>query len=287
VGFLVDRRTAGEWPMAVSGYNTVTSFFDESGKFKDHRIIAFGGIASYNENINSFADEWGKLLHRNGLTELSAKNALNHRRWLSSKNKRVGVKERIEDLAPFIACIRKHLQLVTSVTIDAHAFRKLPAHFFQTYGNDPVFVAFARSLLRVIEFTPDPDKISFICDDDEETAVHFYRLYRRIKKVLPEAKNKIVAITFADDKVLFALQAADFVASLMRLEAGRRMHRIPYDYLSLFKALSKSPESHEKLWEVSAAFGNKTTLVHLAKSLKAERKKSQKNSQNAKRPSFR
>jgi hypothetical protein len=41
--------------MAVSGYNTVTSFFDESGKFKDHRIIAFGGIASYNENISSFA----------------------------------------------------------------------------------------------------------------------------------------------------------------------------------------------------------------------------------------
>jgi hypothetical protein len=41
--------------MAVSGYNTVTSFFDESGKFKDHRIIAFGGIASYNKNIDSFA----------------------------------------------------------------------------------------------------------------------------------------------------------------------------------------------------------------------------------------
>jgi hypothetical protein len=31
-----------------------------------------------------------------------------------------------------------------------------------------------------------------------------------------------------------------------------------------------------KLWEVSAAFGNKTTLVNLAKSLKVERKKVQK-----------
>jgi hypothetical protein len=49
----------------------------------------------------------------------------------------------------------------------------------------------------------------------------------------------------------------------------------PYDYLSLFKALLKSPESHEKLWEVSAAFGNKATLVNLAKSLKAQRKKAQ------------
>jgi len=50
VGFLLNRRIAGEWLMAVSGYNTVTSFFDESGKFKDHNIIAFGGVASYNEN---------------------------------------------------------------------------------------------------------------------------------------------------------------------------------------------------------------------------------------------
>jgi hypothetical protein len=102
VGFLVSRRIAGEWLMAVSGYNTVTSFFGESGKFKDHRIIALGGIASYNENINSLADEWGRMLYRNGLTELSAKKVFNHGRWLSSKNNRVGVKERIEDLAPFI-----------------------------------------------------------------------------------------------------------------------------------------------------------------------------------------
>jgi hypothetical protein len=59
VSFLVSRRIAGEWLMAVSGCNTVTSFLGESGKFKYQRIIAFGGIASYNENINSFADEWG------------------------------------------------------------------------------------------------------------------------------------------------------------------------------------------------------------------------------------
>jgi len=260
-----------EWLMP--GYNTVTAFFDESGKFKDHKVISFAGVAGFNEEFQPFADEWGRLLHRNGLQILSAKDAFNARRPLSRKNTRVGVKERNEDLSQFVACIRKHLSLVTGVTIDVRAFKKLPSHFFQTYGNDPVFVAFARALLKVVEFTPDPDKISFICDDEEQVAIHIYRLYRRIKTVFPKARKKLVGITFADDRVLFALQAADLVAALMRLEVGRKWLRASYDCAPLFDALSKSPERHERIWEVSTAFADKPTLIGLAQALKAEREK--------------
>jgi hypothetical protein len=58
--------------------------------------------------------------------------------------------------------------------------------FFQTYGGDPVFVAFARSMLEVIGSTPDRDKVSFVCDDEEEVAFafHMFRLYRRVKRIL-------------------------------------------------------------------------------------------------------
>jgi uncharacterized protein DUF3800 len=260
----------------MAGYNTVTAFFDESGKFKDHKVISFGGVAGYNEFFQPFADEWGTLLHRNGLQILSAKDAFNAGRPLSRKNTRVGVKERNEDLAQFVSCIRKHLQVVTGVTIDVRAFKKLPSHFFQTYGSDPIFVAFARALLKVVDFTPDGDKISFTCDDEEQLAFHIYRLYRRIKTKYPEARNKLVAISFADDRVLFALQAADLVAALLRLEAGRKWLRAPYDYIPLFKALSKSPEKHERIWDVSIAFADKPTLIGLAESLKAQREKRKK-----------
>jgi uncharacterized protein DUF3800 len=263
--------------MSVSGYNTVSSFFDESGKFKDHKVISFGGVAAYNENFIDFANEWGRLLFRNGLQALNAKNVLNARRPLSRKNTRVGLEQRIEDLASFVGCIRKHLQVVIGVRIDVRAFKKLPTHFFQTYGADPIFVAFARSMLEVIGFTPDRDKISFVCDDEEEVAFHMFKLYRRVKKIFPGARNKLVAITFADDKALFALQAADLVSSIMRLEAGRRMLRAKYDYLPLFKALSKSPARNEQLWNVLIAFGNKRMLVDLSDSLNAERKRMQKN----------
>jgi len=63
----------------TTGYNTVTAFFDESGKFKDHKVISFGGVAGFNEEFPSFADEWGSLLYRNGLQVLSAKDAFNSR----------------------------------------------------------------------------------------------------------------------------------------------------------------------------------------------------------------
>jgi hypothetical protein len=163
----------------MAGYRTVTTFFDVSGKPKDHKVIVFGGVAAYNEYFNPFAEEWGRLLYRNGLHVLTAKDVFNARRPLSRKNNRIGIDDRIRDLLPFIACIRKHLQVVTSVAVDVDAFGKLPSHFFQSYGNDPVFVAFARALLKVLDFTPDKDKIGFTCDDDEELAVHLFRLYRK------------------------------------------------------------------------------------------------------------
>jgi hypothetical protein len=42
--------------MAVKG-NTITAFLDESGKFKDHKVICFGGVYSYNENFNEFGED--------------------------------------------------------------------------------------------------------------------------------------------------------------------------------------------------------------------------------------
>lgn len=257
----------------MAGYHTVTTFFDESGKFRDHKVVAFGGVAAYNEFFIPFADEWSRLLFRNGIDALRVARAFKHHVPLGSKNKRLGISGRIEDLLPFVACIRRHLQVVTGVTVDVRAFGKLPEQYFQTYGRDPVYVAFARSLLKVIDFTPDHDKISFTCDDDEETATTLFRLYRRVKNVIPDARKKLAAITFADDKVLFGLQAADLVAGLLRLEAGRRMFRKKYDYLPLTKALfNQKLQPNERLYEASVAFADRTTLINHAKSLIAERK---------------
>jgi hypothetical protein len=266
----------------MAGYNTVTTFMDESGKFRDRKVVCFGGVSAYNEFFALFADEWGRLLLKNGLQVLNAKDSFNWNSPLSAKNNRTGLKERIEDLLPFIACIRKHLQLVTGVTVDVAAYRELPQQFHEVYDRDPIYMAFARALLQATGFTGKNNKLGFTCDDDLETGNKFFILYRKIRRVMPDIRHILVAITFAEDRYLFGLQAADVVSGLMRLEAGKKMLGVPYDYETLFHELSSVPKPCERIWEVSACFADKKMLENLANSLieNLRKKKSDERARN-------
>jgi hypothetical protein len=135
------------------------------------------------------------------MKKFSAKEAFNHRRPLGKRNKAMGVRKRIAALRPFVQCIRTHLSVVSGVTIHVPAFRAAPPKLHAVYAKNPIFMAFLRALLHVLDFTPDNDKISFICDDEEETAISFYRLYRKVQKIWPGARGKLAALSFADDSV--------------------------------------------------------------------------------------
>jgi hypothetical protein len=179
--------------------------------------------------------------------------------------------------------------VVSGVAIDVAAFKKQPSHLFQKLGNDPSYAAFVREILQIIDFCGTDDGISLICDEDEETAMEFYRLYRHIKRVWPTAKDKLAGITFADDTQLFALQAADMVASLIRLEAGRRMLALPYDYGDLFQDLTAATaKPGERIWQSEIAFADENTMVQLATDLKGEwdRREIRKEKPNSEYPKF-
>jgi hypothetical protein len=261
-GFGLPIPQKSEWLM------TVSAFFDESGKFKDKKVICFGGVVSFAEHFNDFGIEWRRLLRLNGLKSLHATEAFKHRRPLSKKNQNTGLNKRINDLLPFVSCIRKYLLAVVGIAVDVRGFKELPSHFFQFYGNDPIYMAFARMALQVMEFAPDSDQISMIVDEDEETTLPFYRLYKRVKKVWPGARNKLVGLSFVDDKYLFALQASDLVAGLIRREMAWKVAKEKNQYRKLFRALIKSPEKHERLWFAGVALGTKDQLVEMAEQLR-------------------
>jgi Protein of unknown function (DUF3800) len=260
-----DQGLSYLFPSESSWQMTVSAFFDESGKFKDHKVIVMACVAAFADQVNNdFAPEWGRLLRLHGLKYLTAKKALNHRRPLSEKNPALGVAKRTKALTDFVMCIRKHLQVVIGCAVDVRYFKKLPPHFFQVYGHDPSYLAFVRAILQVSDFAPDGEKISIICDEDEETALPFYKLYRRIKKVLPSARKKLAAVSFADDKVMYALQAADLVASLLRLDSNALLTKTPHDYKRLLKAIQRPPERHERLWFCGVATADKASLLKTA-----------------------
>jgi hypothetical protein len=269
-----------DWIMTT----TINACFDESGKFKDQRVIVFGGVASNAEYLRTdFYSDWARALRNNGLNFLTMKEALKHHRNLSDKNPALGPDKRIEALLPFVHCIRKNLQIMRCFSVNAEAFRKLPQHYREALFNDPVYLAFLLTVIKVIDDMPGDGIISFICDDEEQTALPMYDLYRKIKRLRPEFRSKMRGISFVDDEWVFGVQAADFVTSLSRLEATRKFHGTNYDYETLFAALTKDPESHEKIWDTDVAFCDEDNLRALAiEALQAEKDHKEKIANEAK-----
>ena len=249
---------------------TIAACFDESGKSSDHHIVSIGCVAGYVERFDGdFGREWNVLLTRYGIKVLSGKDALNHKRPLSQKNPCLGVGARTEALGSFIACIRKNLQVITGLATDVQAFKKLPAHFFQIFGNNPSYMTFVRTAMHVMEFCPDRSKVTMICDDDEETAIPFYGLYRRLKKVWPDARRKLGGIAFVDDRYLFGVQASDLVASLMRYEAAEKINGTRYDYKPLYNSLIAEPTKYEPwLYNISIAIADKQKMLQTAEDMR-------------------
>lgn len=244
-----------EWLMSIS------AFLDESGKFKDHAVVSLCAIVSPTSHFQAFGEEWKNCLGFVGLDVLSAKKVLNAKRPLSSSHPALGTRDRTDALLPFIACIRKNLQVINGVAIEVAAFKRLPSHYHQIFGDDPFFTSFAATVARILEITAKGSKISLICDDEEQTALPMYRLYRRYKKINAVAREKLGAISFADDRFLYGLQAADIVASILRLEANHRFFAADYDYSELFGAITKpSRENGEQVLLVEFAFGDTAML---------------------------
>ena len=240
---------------------TVSTFFDESGKFNDHDVISFGGVVSPSVDFHEqgFVNEWARCLDQNGLRVLRAN------RPLSDKNPALGTENRIAALLPFIQCVRNHIQVVTGIAIDVKAYRAMPPHFIQMMGDNPHFTAFTRALLAVLEITGQEDKISLICDDEEQTAWPMYQMFRRVKLIYPDAHEKLRAITFADDRWSFGLQAADMVVSLVRCDADKQFFGKEYQYAPLFSALSATPaKESEAIGLCAIAFCDSAMLQSIA-----------------------
>lgn len=258
--------------------STVSACFDESGKFSSHGVVSIGCVGGYSERFESgFSHEWEILLNRYGIRVFSGKDFLNHNRPLSEKNPCLGVDARTDALLAFVACIRKHLQVIVGMATDTKAFKELPPHFFRVFGNNPSFMTFVRNMMHIAEFTPDRSKIFMFCDDDEETALHFYRLYRRVKKVWPECRRKLGGIAFVDDRYMFGVQASDLVASLIRLEAESQIVGTKYDYSRVHGALIAKPERHESyLYNIAIGIGDRKGMLKIAEEMKDEYDKAAK-----------
>ncbi len=226
------------------------AFFDESGKFKDKRVISFCGLCSPPEKVQEFEDDWKGLLRHYGLTSLTMKRALRRKIKFSPTAEAKSVEERNAVLEPFAQCIRKHFELGVALAVDVDAYKKWPLHAKKKIGgsDDPYYLAFISALLACTKYICDDDRVSMVCDDDQETAMNCYGIFQRARFLHPEYRKKLVSITFADDAEFVALQGADLLASLCRLEARQHFHKDYYEHRSLFRSLTAPSSDGGMKW---------------------------------------
>lgn len=163
----------------------IHSFWDESGKFKDHKIVSMCGVCAPEDKFQEFDRKWKELLRRYEIPWLSMKEATRTRRaWGPLMPANQPIAERIEALKPFADCIIQYIELGILIGVDVGDHKRVWGE------NNPHYLAFFICVSALVRFTGDDDKITIICDDDEETALTIFRFYRKFRIAKDDARKK-------------------------------------------------------------------------------------------------
>lgn len=252
-------------------------YFDESGKHKDHPVVAFSGVCAMQSKLPAFEQAWKEILRYYGMKSLHMAKAGRLSEKICDKMPRGQTAEaRTAALKPFADCINEHLELGFIQAWDVEGFNSLSKKARYPLGNvaDPFYIAFVRGLAEIIDYVHGDDRVALICDDDLATAWDCYKYYRGVKAADPAVREKVVSLGFANDDHFVTLQAADMVAYLSRLEAKRRFYGTPYTFPELFRYVTTERGVNQMSWR--ALFADKPLIKKLGSSLECSKQKKRK-----------
>src|SRR5580692_2171066 len=262
---------------------TLHSFFDESGKFQDHQVVAFCGFGASELQLRDFDKQWKNQLHRCGMYALHWVKARRCGKELGSNVGPQTLQDRINDLKPFADCVNDNLGVGIACVFEVTGYTSFAKESKDLLGGstNPFYVQFLRTVTLLAEFARPEESITMMCDEDEETAWNCYRLYKRVKELDPKTGRRLAAIAFADDIHFPAFQAADMLSFLCREQAKLQWYGEPYEYQEFFRYLTNPRGTSLLQWRV--AFKNKDDLQKLEKALvKNKTEREQRDSPNAK-----
>jgi hypothetical protein len=243
------------------------SFFDESGKFQDHQVVAFCGFGASESQLKDFDKQWNNQLRRCGTVALHWVDARRCGKPLGNNIGSQPFQERVNDLKPFADCVNDYLGMGAACVFEVTGYTSFAQDSKNLLGgsDNPFYVQFMRTVMLLEDFARPEESIAMMCDEDEETAWNCYRLYRRVKEINPKVGKRLAAISFADDIHFPALQAADMLSFLCREQAKLQWYGEDYEYRDFFRYLTDPRGASNLQWQV--AFKNKEELQKLEKSL--------------------
>jgi hypothetical protein len=237
--------------------------FDESGKYKEHPIVAFSGFVDGMERWGTFGGKWVQLLRSCQLKDFHAVRALRYSRPYGNLPKGTS-QERTSQILPFIKEIVQGISLGIAVAVDVREYRKVK-ELHRLYGPDPHYFAFAVAINIILRHFEIPREytVGLICDDDQEKAIRCYKLLKKLKLNIPEVAKRVTSICFSDDRDTPQVQAADLFAYLSQSEAQRIFAGREYPYQSLFQSFFNVLPSGEYMSLEARFFSENDLRVHV------------------------
>jgi hypothetical protein len=199
----------------------LTLYFDESGKHHNASNVTFIGLLIRNNRLETFDEAWKTLLSQTKMNRLHMVDAVRENKPLSKNVGAQTLEARIETLKPFADCIREHCEFGLVQAMQVSGFNSYSKEALQHLGqpDSPHYLVFLSGLLGLLDHTSSDDRISCVCDDDQQTAWNCYRHYRGLTHTNILGK-RIISLSFANDYYFPGLQACDFAALLTRFNAN-------------------------------------------------------------------
>jgi hypothetical protein len=245
----------------------LVAFFDESGKWKDHKVISFCGLAADNDHWETFHSEWTYALRHNGIKKLHiSEGQLKFHRPLSPKRPALGKEARLQVLRQFVSIIKTHLEYGIAFTLDVAAFNELGSAQRRKLENDPHLLVFKSAVVDLREYVAQTQStVGMICDDEERYSIECYRLFSKLRTQDPSIRKTIVSFGFADDEYFTQLQAADLLAYVSRCEAAQRFTGRDFEAQETYREFTRGDASMRL--KLSGYFWNKEAMEAHAKGM--------------------
>jgi len=231
----------------------IECFFDDSGKESqpDHRFVVMAGYIGHDGIWFPFIQKWRHLLMRHALP------ALHMREWVKvCQAKKWGSDQGHIVIRDFVQVIRESQLIGLGIAVDAEAWRGLPSNRRRAFGNAQEF-CFQRIMRRVIDrvaAAEERDRIALIFDQDFQFAKPRLGLLERLSKGDPRISQQVAAISFADSRAYYQLQAADLLAWETRRHLVDRTAGRPgaTRWQALFESLPYGELDYEgEYWDLS------------------------------------
>jgi hypothetical protein len=241
---------------------------DESGKLAQSDYVSFCGYLGHNSEWERVSLEWNNLRLAWDVPPLHMRCIMSPERprcdeWGRVKRKWGSAWEDKRDrmLLEFSAAILHSTVVCAGSVVDSSHFRSMPDSQFKREMRDPLFLGFYTMLMESLDKV---DRISsslsigLVIDDDQQYGMDCYALLNSLKEGFPRVRERIRAMTLANDAEYPGLQMADMISYEARSRMVERLKAKDSAPSDMFIALTRNMDHQPKLW--SAEFLDKASV---------------------------